>query len=52
MTVFVSSKGQVTLPAAMRKRLGITVGTRLELIARRDDVNVFHMAGMNCYART
>jgi len=37
MTVTVSSKGQVTLPAEARRRLGIRAGTRLEFIVRGDD---------------
>lgn len=37
MTVTVSSKGQVTLPAETRRRLGIRAGTRLEFIIRDDD---------------
>lgn len=37
MTVTVSSKGQVTLPAEARRRLGIRAGTRLEFIVHDDD---------------
>ncbi len=37
MSSTVSSKGQVTLPADIRKRLGITAGTQLEFIVRGDD---------------
>lgn len=37
MAVTVSSKGQVTLPAAARRRLGIRAGTQLEFIVRGDD---------------
>jgi AbrB family looped-hinge helix DNA binding protein len=37
MTVTVSSKGQVTLPAEARRRLGIRAGTKLEVIVRDDD---------------
>ena len=37
MTVTVSSKGQVTLPAEARHRLGIRAGTKLEFIIRDDD---------------
>ena len=36
MTVTVSSKGQVTLPAEARKRLGILPGTKLDIIVRED----------------
>jgi AbrB family looped-hinge helix DNA binding protein len=38
MESIVSSKGQVTLPADIRKRLGISAGTRLEFIVRGDDL--------------
>jgi AbrB family looped-hinge helix DNA binding protein len=37
MKVTVSSKGQVTLPAEARKRLGIRAGTRLQVIVKGDD---------------
>ena len=37
MTITVSSKGQVTLPAAARKRLGLRAGSRLEVIVTGDD---------------
>jgi len=37
MTVTVTSKGQVTLPAEARRRLGIHAGTKLELIIMGDD---------------
>ena len=37
MTITVSSKGQVTLPAAARKRLGIRAGTKLEVVVTHDD---------------
>lgn len=37
MTSTVTSKGQVTLPAEARRRLGIRAGTRLEFIIRGDD---------------
>lgn len=37
MTITVSSKGQVTLPAEARRRLGIRAGTRLEVIVTHDD---------------
>ena len=38
MTVTVSSKGQVTLPVEVRRRLGIRAGTQLEFIIRGDDL--------------
>jgi antitoxin PrlF len=37
MTVTVSSKGQVTLPAEARRRLGIRAGSKLEVIVTQDD---------------
>lgn len=37
MTVTVTSKGQVTLPAEARRKLGIRAGTRLEFIVKGDD---------------
>ena len=37
MTSTVSSKGQVTLPAEARRRLGIRAGTRLEFVIQGDD---------------
>ena len=37
MTSTVTSKGQVTLPAEARRRLGIHAGTRLEFVIRGDD---------------
>lgn len=36
MTGTVSSKGQVTLPAEVRRLLGIRAGTRLQFIVRDD----------------
>jgi AbrB family looped-hinge helix DNA binding protein len=33
----VTSKGQVTLPAETRRRLGIRAGTRLEFIVKDDE---------------
>ena len=37
MTSTVTSKGQVTLPAEARRRLGIRAGSRLEFIVKDDD---------------
>ena len=37
MTVTVTSKGQVTLPAETRRKLGIHAGTKLEFIIKGDD---------------
>jgi antitoxin PrlF len=37
MTATVTSKGQVTLPAEARRRLGIHAGTKLEFVISGDD---------------
>jgi AbrB family looped-hinge helix DNA binding protein len=37
MTTTLSSKGQLTLPAEARKRLGLRAGSRLEVIVKGDD---------------
>jgi len=37
MTITVTSKGQVTLPAEVRRRLGIHAGTKLEVLIKDDD---------------
>ena len=37
MTTTVTSKGQVTLPVALRRRLGIRAGTRLEFVLKDDE---------------
>jgi antitoxin PrlF len=37
MTATVTSKGQVTLPAEARRRLGIHAGTKLEFVIKDDD---------------
>lgn len=37
MTVTLSSKGQLTLPAAARKRLGLRAGSRLEVVVTGED---------------
>jgi len=39
-TVVVSSKGQVVLPAALRRRLGLGAGTRLEVLEEADGVRL------------
>ena len=39
-TVVVSSKGQIVLPAALRRRLGLSAGTRLELSEEPDGVRL------------
>jgi antitoxin PrlF len=56
-TLVVSSKGQIVLPAALRRRLGLSAGARLELVEQSDGVtlrvlravpraNVARLAGM------
>jgi antitoxin PrlF len=37
MTATVTSKGQVTLPAEARRRLGIRAGTKLEFVIKDGD---------------
>ncbi len=37
MTSTVTSKGQVTLPAEARRRLGLHAGTKLEFVVSGDD---------------
>lgn len=39
-TVVVSSKGQIVLPAALRRRLGLGAGTRLELSEEPDGLRL------------
>ncbi len=39
-SVTLSSKGQVVLPADIRRRLGITAGTRLEVLEESDGVRL------------
>lgn len=39
-SVTVSSKGQVVLPARVRKRLGLGAGSRLELVEEEDGVRL------------
>jgi len=56
-TLLVSSKGQIVLPAALRRRLGIGAGSRLEVLEEADGLmlrvvrsiataDVTRMAGM------
>lgn len=40
ITIVVSSKGQIVLPAAMRHRLGLGAGTRLEVIEQSDGLKL------------
>lgn len=39
-TLLMSSKGQIVLPAALRRRLGITAGTRLEVLEEADGLRL------------
>jgi len=39
-TLLVSSKGQIVLPAALRRRLGLGVGARLEVIEEADGLRL------------
>jgi len=39
-TVVVSSKGQVVLPAALRRRLGLGTGTQLKVLEEADGVRL------------
>ena len=39
-TMTVSSKGQVVLPAAIRRRLGLMAGTQIEVIEEADGVRL------------
>jgi AbrB family looped-hinge helix DNA binding protein len=56
-TVLVSSKGQIVLPAALRRRLGMGAGARIEVLEESDglklrvvrpvaSVDITGMAGM------
>lgn len=46
MTATVTSKGQVTLPAEARRRLGIHAGTKLEFVIKDDDrMEVLRLGG-------
>ena len=45
----VSSKGQVTLPAAMRAKLGIAVGSRIQFELRDKDLEVRPEVPMSAY---
>lgn len=39
-TLLISSKGQIVLPAALRRRLGLGTGTRLEVLEEPDGVKL------------
>ena len=58
MLLNVSSKGQVTLPAAVRRKLGITSDSQVELVLKESEITirplkrVSELAGvLNRYAR-
>ena len=39
-TIVVSSKGQIVLPAAMRRRLGMGAGARIEVLEESDGLKL------------
>jgi antitoxin PrlF len=39
-TILVSSKGQIVLPAALRRRLGMGVGARIEVLEEPDGLKL------------
>lgn len=39
-TLLVSSKGQIVLPAALRRRLGMNAGARLEVLEESDGLKL------------
>ena len=39
-TLLVSSKGQIVLPAALRRRLSLGAGTRLEVLEESDGIKL------------
>ena len=39
-TVLVSSKGQIVLPAALRRRLGLGAGAQLEVVEQADGLTL------------
>ena len=39
-TLLVSSKGQIVLPAAMRRRLGLSAGAKLEVLEEADGLKL------------
>lgn len=39
-TLLVSSKGQIVLPAALRRRLGLGAGARLEILEESDGLKL------------
>lgn len=45
----VSSKGQVTLPAAMRNKLGITPGSRIQFEVRGNELVIKPELPMSAY---
>ncbi len=39
-TLLMSSKGQIVLPAALRQKLGLSTGTRLEVLEEADGLKL------------
>lgn len=39
-TIFVSSKGQIVLPAALRRRLGMGAGAKIEVLEESDGLKL------------
>jgi AbrB family looped-hinge helix DNA binding protein len=42
----VSDKGQITLPASVRRRLGIAANSRVEIILRGDEIVIRPVKGL------
>jgi len=40
VTLLMSSKGQIVLPAALRQKLGLSTGTRLEVLEEADGLKL------------
>lgn len=49
VTATVSSKGQITLPVALRKLLGIELGSAVELEARGREIVIVPQVPMSAY---
>lgn len=45
LTTKITSKGQVTIPVAVRRKLGVTGGERLAFVFRRPGEVIFRRAG-------
>ena len=46
LTTKITSKGQVTIPVAVRRKLGVTGGERVAFVFRRPGEVVFRRAGI------